>query len=79
MRGPGGGRNGSSRGGNSRARTEDVAAGDNHPNPRRRHAAWVAFARDAPSTGEDGVGADNGDGRGTVIDAPSTTKDTEVG
>jgi hypothetical protein len=30
-------------------------------------------------TGEGGVGADNDDGRGAAINAPSTTKDTEVG
>jgi hypothetical protein len=55
-RGPGGSRNGGSRGGDGGARTEDAAAGDNHPNPRGEHATWVVFARDAPSTGEDGVG-----------------------
>ncbi len=30
-------------------------------------------------TGEGRAGADNNDGRGTAINVPSTTKDTEVG
>jgi hypothetical protein len=78
-RGPGGGRNGGSGGGSGGARTENAAAGDDRLNPRGEHAAWVAFTRDAPSTGEGGAGMDNDNGRGAAIDPPSATKDTEVG
>ncbi len=77
--GPGGSRNGCSGGGGGGARTEDAGAGDDHPNPRGEHATWVAFARDAPSTGEDGAGTDNNDGCGSAINAPSATKNTDVG
>ncbi len=74
VRGPGGGRNGGSGG----ARTEDIAVGDNHPNPRGEHAAWVVSTRDAPSTGEGGAGVGNNDRRGAAIDVLSAMKDTEV-
>jgi hypothetical protein len=79
VRGLGGSRNGGGGGGGGRARTKDAAVGEDRPNPWGEHATWVAFARDVPSTGEGGMGVDNNDRRGAAINAPSATKDTEVG